>query len=142
MATRRSEEVTVKRKGSLRRVRDRRLSTAIRTAFEHHLRARELEPSLREARGLIAERAREFLGDGRGSVSFMVGGLSLSVTPRYEAVIEEENIMEVRKLLGGRFCRLVRVKRRYLGSSDLLEDALVRRFINLRELSPTFRWGV
>jgi hypothetical protein len=142
MAIKGSEQIVVKRKGGIKKLRDSRLSSAIRKAFEHHLKEKEAAPELREARGLIAGRAKDFLDGKRGSVSFEVGGLSLSVTPRYEAVIDEENVKEVRRLLGPRFRELVKVKKRYVGSSGLLDDAEVRKLVSLRELSPSFRWGI
>jgi hypothetical protein len=140
MATINGDEVLVKRGGSIRRVRDRRLSSAIKKVFRQHVRAKALEPEVREARGVIAGRAGDFLGGERGSVCFVVGGITLSVTPRYEAVIPEENVAEVRKILGRRFGSLVSVRKRYMGTRGLMDDERVGKLLSVKELSPSLRW--
>lgn len=137
--------VVVRQKGTRKVVRDRRLSEAIMRASELSRRARAMEPELSEARALIAGRAREFTGPG-GTVSFEAGGVLLSVTARYEAVIPEDKVAEARRLLGRRFNELVRVKRKYRGTRGLLEEAggpggPLEGLIIMKEASPRFTWG-
>lgn len=147
MATGDSGRVLVKRGNSREIIRDRRLFKAIRRASALNRRVRFVEPELSEARMFIAKRAKKF--SSRGKVSFEAARASLSVTTRYEAVIPEERVEEARRLLGGRFNELVRVKTRYLAALPFVEDARsgrnpalreAGRLIVLREIAPRFTW--
>lgn len=143
---RNEEAQVVVKKGRQRQVvRDGPLSAAIRRAYALTRRVRAVEEELSQARQLIHRRAGEFLGTS-GTVSFEASGVTCKVTARYEAVIPEDKLAEVRRLLGRRFRDLVRVKTRYLATRQLLEEAAergeFRELITLRELSPQLTWGV
>jgi len=139
----RGSEVVVIR-GRVRQViADSRLSSAIKKAFALYQQAKAVEPELSEARNFIAERARDFMGEG-GTVSLQAGGITCTVTARYEAVIPEDNLKEVKRLLGRRFNELVRVRKKYLGSRLLIDEAAsderIRKLLTVRQLSPQFKW--
>jgi hypothetical protein len=123
-------------------VRDRKLSTAIRNSYKLYRRTQGMEADLQEVKGFISGRARDFMTGEPGSVTFRTGGLVCRVTPRHEAVIPEEHVAAVRRLLGSRFRRLVRVKTRYLGLRELMDKPAegVRELVELRELAPRVVW--
>lgn len=142
MATKRSDEVLVSIGRRTEAIRDRELAHALRKSHELYRKSREAEPHMTAAKELIAARAEEFLGEGQGSVHFENDGLACRVTTRTEVLIPEENLVEVRRLLGRRFRDLVRVKTRYVGTRELLygADEEVRELIDLRRLCPRFTW--
>lgn len=135
-----SKTTVVIKKGKDREViRDGRLSSAIQRAFNLYQRGRAVEQEMSGAKGFIAQRARDFIGAG-GTVSFQAGGVTCRFRSRHETVIPEENIKEVRRLLGKRFTELVKVQKKYMGSRDLIDDSRIRKLVTVKELSPQFTW--
>lgn len=137
-----TEDVFVVTGNEKKRVRDRGLSVTLRRGFELAKRVSELEAELSALRGLMAKRAHDVLRGRRGSVAFSTGSLTLRVTSRQEAVVPEENVGALRRLLGRRFKELVRVKKICTGSTKLIDgaDREVLRLIHVRQLSPRFDW--
>lgn len=133
--------VTVRRNGGEDPIADPELRGAILRAFELKAKADEVERELSEKRALIAGRARRLQG-GSGTVTFLARGLSLRVSRRFEASVPAEAVSALRRLLGGRFRDLVRVKTRHLATKALVEEAARREdlqgHITVRELSPRF----
>jgi hypothetical protein len=142
MLSRKSTEIIVTSGTIQEAIRDRKLSSTIRRAFELYRNASAVEQELSLARDFIAARARDILGRPRGSVSFSTGDLTCRVTSRLEAVVPNENVSMLRKLLGRRFNELVRTSKKYVGSMKLLdfEDSDVSGLLSVRELSPRFNW--
>jgi hypothetical protein len=137
-----TEDVFVVTGHERKRLRDRGLSTALRRGFELEKRISKLEAELSVLRGLMARRAHNVLRGQKGSVSFQTGRLTLRVSSRQETVVLEENVRELRRLLGRRFKELVRVKKIYTGSAKLVNgaDREISRLIHVRQLSPRFNW--
>ena len=125
-----------------KRVRDRGLSLAMKKGFALQKRAEELEANLDAIKALMAKRAQDALRGQKGSVSFQTGRLTLKVSSRQEAVVPEENISKLRRLLGKRFPQLVRMKKIYTGSSKLIDgaDKKVSSLIHIKDLRPRFNW--
>lgn len=123
-------------------ISDPELAAALARAYEIHKTIRALEPERLLARGLIARRAAELLKDEQGTVTFKVGALAITVNRRQETLIPEDNVTEVRRLLGRRFSELVRTRRAYVGRPALLEQAgaRLRALLRFRQLSPRFTW--
>lgn len=149
MATKGSDRVVVRRGRRREVIRDRKLSFALRRAFELYQQARAFERELSGVKEVIAARARDFTGP-KGAVSFETDGLACGVRTTPEAVIPEENVVEVRRLLGRRFYDLVRVKKKYLGSARLLDGGPggeghaefeeVRKLLVIKESAPRITW--
>jgi hypothetical protein len=125
-----------------RQVRDRGLSLALKKGFELQKRAERIEADLDAIKALVSKRAHDALRGQRGSVSFQTGRLTLKVSSRQEAMVPEENISKLRRLLGRRFQELIRVKNIYTGSPKLiaLADARISKLINIKKLRPRFNW--
>jgi hypothetical protein len=135
--------ITVRKRGEGHQINDPGLSAAIQRAFDLWRRVKALEAELSEAKALIVRRAEDLRAGGH-TVAFEARGITCTVAMRYEAGIPEENIQELKRLLGRRFKDLVRVKTRYSGTSRLVGEAglEVLRLLRLRRLSPQFKWGV
>lgn len=129
-------EVVFVAEGKMRRLKDEALSAALVRAVELQGMMRELEPEYSELREFISTRAKRAARKG-GSVSFRSSGVVCTVSPRLEAVVPEENVAALRRLLGRRFGELV--KTRHSGSLALLEERGIRELLVLKELSPRFR---
>jgi hypothetical protein len=134
--------MTVIRGGLRRSISDPGLLDAIKTAHTLWQELGELESRLAEAKGIIAQRAQELM-EGGATVSFETGGLRCTVTIRHEAVVPEENVQELRKLLGRRFRDLVSTRVRHTATSRLVHEADddTLSLIRLRRLSPQFKWS-
>jgi hypothetical protein len=134
--------VAVRQGGQRRKINDPGLSDALRRSYALWRRLKAFEAELSEAKGLIAKRAEELSGGG-STVSFDAGDVTCTVTFRHEAVIPEENVAELKKLLGRRFKDLVRTKVRRLATSRLVGEADdgTLSLIRLRRLSPQLKWG-
>jgi hypothetical protein len=134
--------VAVRQAGQRRTINDPELSDAVRRAYILWRRLKTLEAELSEAKGLIARRAEE-LGGGGSTISFGAGDVTCTITSRHEALIPEENVVKLKKLLGRRFKDLVRTKVRYLATCRLVEEAgnEALSLMRLRRLSPQFKWG-
>ncbi|MEO0278023.1 MAG: hypothetical protein ABIM21_01885, partial [candidate division WOR-3 bacterium] len=84
-----------------------------------------IEPSYEELRNQIITIARDFTKD-HGTVSFTItvppiGRIEVKVTFQYEAIIDPENINEVKRILGDRYPALVKAKYKYVGTKRLIE---------------------
>lgn len=125
-----------------KRVRDRRLSLAVRKGFSLQKRAAEIEADLASIKSLISKRAKDALEGQKGSVSFQTGRLTLRVSPRLETVVPEENVSKLRGLLGKSFRQFVRVKKIYTGSPALIggADSRISKLITVKQLRPRFNW--
>jgi hypothetical protein len=134
--------VAVRQGGQRREINDPGLSDALRRSYALWRRLKAIEAELSEGKGLIAKRAEEFSGGG-STVSFDAGDVTCTVTFRHEAVIPEDNVAELKKLLGRRFKDLVRTKVRRLATSRLVgeADGDTLSLIRLRRLSPQLKWG-
>jgi hypothetical protein len=121
---------------------DAELADAVGRAHSIWLGLRDLEARLSDAKAIIARRAEELRG-GRATVSLQAGGVRCTVSVRHEALVPEENVQALRKLLGRRFRDLVRKRVHYSATSRLIEQAEddVLSLIRLRRLSPQFRWS-
>jgi hypothetical protein len=132
-------EVAVIRGRERRRIEDGRLSFAVLRAFGLYEEIKALEAELSEARKVIRERAKAYAGQ-RATVSFEASGVICRVTERHEVTVPEENVQELRRLLGRRFKDLVSVRRKYLGTRRLVEEAAsngdIQGLLVLRELTP------
>lgn len=139
------KEVAVIRGRERQVMEDGRLYFAVLRAFSLYQRMKALEAELSEAKETIKERARGLMGD-RATVSFEADGVLCRVTTRCEVTVPEENVKELRKMLGRRFKDLVSERKRYLGTRKLVEEAAadqeIRDLLTVRELSPQFSWGV
>lgn len=135
--------VTVRKHGEGHQINDPGLGDAIRRTYGLWRRVKALEAELSEAKALIVRRAEDLRAGGH-TVAFETKGITCTVAMRYEAEIPEENLRELKKLLGRRFKDLVRVKTRHSGTSRLLGEAglEVLGLLRLRRLSPQFKWGV
>jgi hypothetical protein len=135
--------VAIRQGGDRRRINDPELSDALRRSYALWRRLKACESELSGAKRLIAKRAEE-LGGGGSTVSFDAGDVTCTVTLRHEAVIPEENVAKLRKLLGRRFKDLVRTKVRHLATSRLVgeADGGTLSLIRLRRLSPQLKWGM
>lgn len=132
-------EVAVIRGRERQLVEDGRLSAAVLRAFSLYEEIKALEAELSEAREVIRGRAKAYTGQ-RATVSFEASGVICRVTERHEVTVPEGNVQELRRILGRRFKDLVSVRRKYLGTRKLVEEAASHRevqgLIALRELSP------
>lgn len=84
-----------------------------------------LTPSYDELRNQIVTVAKDFAKD-HGTVSFTItvppiGRIEVKVTLQYEAIIDPENINEVKRILGDRYPALIRAKYKYVGTKRLIE---------------------
>jgi DNA-binding protein YbaB len=142
-----SEEdlVTIRKNGATRAEADPELAGALRRAFALWARLGELEAELSEIKEEIARRAEEVSGPSGGggaTVTFEAGGAACTVSMRHEALVPQENVPALRRLLGRRFRDLVRTKVRHTATSRLVREAgeEALSLIKLRRLSPQFRW--
>lgn len=141
--SREEDLVTVKKGGTIRRAADPELAAALRRAFALWGRLKAIEAELSEAKDEIARRAEELSSPAGGyTVTFEAGGAACSVSMRHEALVPEENVPALRRLLGRRFRDLVRTRTRHAATSRLVREAgdEVLALLNLRRLSPQFRW--
>lgn len=125
-----------------RRIRDRDLSLAMKKGFTLQKRAAEIEAELEAIKALVAKKAQDALRGQKGSVSFQTGRLNLRVSTRQEALVPEENVSRLRRLLGKTFHQLVREKKAYICSSKLIDgaDSRISKLINIKQLKPRFNW--
>lgn len=134
--------VTVRQGGTGRRIIDPDLSETLRTAYGLWRRLKTLEAALSGAKEKIARRAGELSAQG-STVTFETGGMTCTVTLRHEALVPEENLPELKRLLGRRFRDLVRTRTRHAATSRLVSEAEeeVLGLLRIRPLSPQFKWG-
>lgn len=139
------KEVAVVRGRERQVLEDGRLYSAVLRAFGLYQRMKALEAEFFEAKEVIKERAGGLAGD-RATVSFEADGVLCRVTARCEVTVPEDNVKELRKMLGRRFKDLVSERKRYLGTRKLVEEAAahqeIRDLLTVRELSPQFSWGI
>lgn len=135
-------ELVVRRGKKEKVIRDSHLVEAIQNCRRLTSQLKEIEPLLRDCKSIIFDYARSLLDEG-GTLTFHVAGISCKVTLRYEALIPEDNVPELKSLLGSRFKDLVRVQTRYVCSqalADYAEQKGITRLIELKELTPQLRW--
>lgn len=121
-------------------VMDSQLVESIRESRRLLLELRNIEQDLIGHKALIVKSARQLL-NGEGTLSFLIGNLSCTVTLRHEAVIPPENVKKLRKLLGKRFDSIVR--QRYVFPLNLLKnmpEKTIMKLIMIKELSPQLKW--
>lgn len=135
--------IGIRQGGDLRRIIDPELSDALRKSYALWRKLKACEAELSVAKRLIVKRAEDLSGGG-STVSFDAGDVTCTVTLRHEAVIPEENVTKLKKLLGRRFRDLVRTKVRHMATSRLVGEADngMLSLIRLRRLSPQLKWGI
>lgn len=134
-----SKGVVVRADGVEEELGDEGFERALGRALIVYGRLKALEAELSALKGIIAQRAKEI--SPAGCVSFTLGGRSgCTVRPRVEAAIEGSNARKLRKILGRDFYNLVRLKKDYLPTRELLREEALREFVTFKELCPFFIW--
>ncbi len=108
-------------------IKDATLAEIIENAYEVDTHLKTIKEIAQGYKKEIAEKAKDFLGD-KGTVRFIIETeegeiIECKVTFQYEAIIPNEDVEEVRKILGERFEDLVRVKTVYVATPKLIELA-------------------
>jgi len=140
---RRGALVTVRQGGEALEVEDAGLSRSLARAFALWRSLKSTEAEFSREKEAIFRRAGEIAGGG-SAATIESEGVSLTITPRHEALVPEENVPALRRLLGRRFKDLVRTRTRHLATGRLLGEAgpEVLALLELNALSPQFRWGL
>lgn len=141
-----NQEVTVKKGKEKFVIKDAKLAEAVLRAYNIWLDMKSFEPAMQEYKNYIAKIAKDYI-DTSGTLTFSVDNVSCRVTFGYECVIPEENIDEVKRILGDRFEDLVRIKIKYEGTSKLIDMAAdadrgqkLAECLVIREKAPTIRF--
>ena len=126
---------------------DPALYGAIRRAYELQAQLRALEPGLKEAKALIAARTEALAPSGRGmamTVTLEAGDMLCTISRRHEALVPEENVRKLRKILGRNFSSLVRERKKLTATRELVSTAgdEALELLTLKELAPQFRWAL
>lgn len=119
------KKVVVKMGKEKRVITDLELANAIKFGIGFYRSLKEIEPQLKKQKSIIATKAKAYIND-KGTVTFIIddeewGVVECKVTFQYEAVISEEHIEEVKRILGKRFNDLVRVKTIYSATPKLID---------------------
>lgn len=108
-------------------INDRELYGAVELAVGFMRTLKEIEPQYKAQKEVIARKAKSFIDD-KGTVTFLVdtegwGLIECKVTFQYEAVIPDDKVKEVKRILGERFNDLVRTKTTYYATKNLIKLA-------------------
>jgi hypothetical protein len=133
------DEVVVKKGRQKEVIRDAFLAEAVVKCAGLVDDMKDLEPSIKEYKATITRRAKDFL-DRRGTVTLIAGRVKCKVTMRYECVVPEDKVAELRRILGKRFKDLVRVQTKYTGTQVLVDEAaeggVPKKLLQVKDLSP------
>lgn len=126
--TEQGKEVLVKMGLKEKRViKDTELAEAVELAVGFYRALKDIEPQFKTQKAVIAKKAKNYIDD-KGTVTFIVdteeyGLVECKVTFQYEAVIPQEHIEEVKRILGSRFDDLIKTKTTYVATPKLIELA-------------------
>lgn len=141
-----SQEVIIKKGKEQWSLKDSTLADVIRLANNLTNEMKALEPSLKEYKTHIAKVAKDYI-DASGTVTFIVDGIQCKITFGYECVIPEENVEEVKRILGDRFEDLVRTKIKHEGTMKLIDMAAdgdrgqaIAKCLVIKEKTPSIRF--
>lgn len=128
-------------------VGDNRLAEAVEYARNLYLEIKAIEPAFKEYKEIILAAAKRYMDEDKGSITFIAGDASCKVTFRYECVVPEEAVGELKNLLGKRFDDLVKTRVSYTGRQKLIDEAAdadrgkaLAGLVEIKGLSPQFKF--